>query len=169
MGCFVLIDGEGSAGGVDAIFGHLLVRREVVTVEFLFDALYLHIGRRVDAVFDGVPIEERSLEGLVFEVLDDNTSTEFPKSELVEVVSGVAVDKGLDMVVFVKVLDEESFFESPVGGLFFVVDEPVLADDFVADDARVRDEGRYADALEHRQRVAVDNGGCVVMVVRSAR
>ena len=120
-------------GRVDDVVGHLLVAAEVVAGEFLSLAVNLHIGRRVDAVGALVPEEEAGFEGLVLEVLDEDTTTEFPEFLQVVEVGGVAGDEGIDLIGWIEALNEKTFLEGPVLRVFLVVDVPVFGDDFVAD------------------------------------
>ena len=151
----VVLEGELAFGGVDDVVGHLLVAAEVVAREFAGLTVNLHVGGGVDAVGTLVPEEEGGLEGLVLEVLDENTATELPEFLQVVEVGGVAGDEGIDLVGGVEALDEEPFLEGPVGWVFLIVDVPVFGDDLVADDAGVADEGADTDALEGGEGVAL--------------
>ena len=165
----VILEGELSFGGVDDVVGHLLVAAEVVAGEFAGLAVYLHVGGGVDAVGALVPEEEAGLEGLVFEVLDEDAATELPEFLQVVEVGGVTGDEGIDLVGGVEALDEEPFLEGPVLRVFLVVDVPVFGDDLVADDAGVADEGADADALEGGEGVALANVWSHLLVAVAAR
>ena len=165
----VIFEGELSFGGVDDVVGHLLVAAEVVAGEFAGLAVYLHVGGGVDAVGALVPEEEAGLEGLVLEVLDEDSTTEFPEFLQIVEVSSVAGDEGIDLEGGVEALDEESFLEGPAGWICLFVDVPVFGDDLVADDAGVADEGADADALEGGEGVALANVWPHLLVAVAAR
>ena len=144
----MVFEWELAFGRVDDVIGHLLVAAEVVAGEFAGLAVYLHVGGGVDAVGALVPEEEAGLEGLVLEVLDEDTATEFPKLLLVVKIGGVAGDESIDLIGWIEALNEKTFLEGPVLRIFLFVDVPVFGDDLVADDAGVADEGADTDTLE---------------------
>lgn len=129
----MVFEWELAFGRVDDVIGHLLVAAEVVTREFSGFAVYLHVGGGINAAGLLVPEEEGSFECFVFQVLDEDSTSQFPKLLLVVKIGGVAGDESIDLIGWIEALNEKTFLEGPVLRVFLVVDVPVFGDDFVAD------------------------------------
>ena len=93
----VVFQRELSLRGMDDVVGHLLIAAKIVAGKLARFTVYFHIGRRIDAVGTLIPKDQGCLEGLVLQILDEHTSTKFPKFLKVVEIGSVARNKGIHL------------------------------------------------------------------------
>lgn len=91
---------------MNEIVRHLLVGTEIVARKSFGLAIYLHVGWWIDDMGGLVPVEEGGAEGGAFEILHEDSASEFPKVFLIEEVCRVAWYECFDMEIGVELLDE---------------------------------------------------------------
>ena len=93
-------------------------------------------------------------------VLGENSHTtiEFPYSELVEIISRVALYITVDMKLVVELLQEYAFVKNPLRRMLVDIHLPSLSNNAILDDARIADECVDTIRSHHCHGVACPDG-----------